>query len=49
MFGFLTGCALGFGVNSLLHSFATNYPEAVAAMKTKAEAKVIEIINRILK
>jgi hypothetical protein len=49
MFGFLTGCIVGFGVNSFFHSFAANYPEAVAAMKAKAEAKAIEFINRILK
>ena len=49
MFSFMTGCVVGFGINSFLKSFAASYPETVAAMKTKAEAKAIDLINRILK
>jgi hypothetical protein len=46
---FLVACMAVLGIRELYRKFASSNPETVEVVKTKAEAKAIDLINRILK
>jgi hypothetical protein len=46
---FVIGGLMFMGIKALLKNFAASNPEAVDDVKKRAEAKAIDLINRILK